>query len=223
MFKLRLKRPNVILYVLCYNKETLEQALKTYRYYYWARPILIKNQSILFENEFYFQLLEIQHEWINCDMVGTLSHRAFMKINISAIDNLIQKNFKNPYHHFYSVKQSLRNEELPKAQRIIIDEILNKWNIKDAICSYCNYWMCRPKVMLLFIEWLTTDIIPFLKKNPLCLEDSNYKHANSLTEEQLIKLWGKPYYPNLPFILERINPLFFNPSSNMSFLSYSQK
>lgn len=142
-------------------------------------------------------------------MVGTLSHSAFMKINIDEINKLIQENYKKHYYHFYSVNKSLRNEELPEFQSIIINELLNKWKIKDTTC---NYWMCKPKLMILFIEWLTTNIIPFLKKNPLCFQDSKYNHTNSLTEEQLIKLWGNPYYPNLPFILERINPLFFTSS-----------
>ena len=219
MFNLQLNKPNVILYILCYNEETLQKALKKYKYYYWAKPILIKTQSILFENEFYSQLLDMKHEWINCAMVGTLSHRAFEKINIGKINSLIEENYKKPYYHFYRVNRSLRNEEIPEAQKKIIHELLDKWKIKDTTCQYCNYWMCKPKLMILFIEWLINDSIPYLKKNPLCFEDSKYIHAKSLTEEQLIQLWGKPYYPNLPFVLERINPLFFNSSSTLSFLS----
>ena len=37
----------------------------------------------------------------------------------------------------------------------------------------------------------------------------NYMYNGSLTKQDLIKIWGNPYYPYIPFILERINLLFF--------------
>jgi hypothetical protein len=216
------KHPNVIIYILCYNEETLKQA-KNYPFY-WAKPVLIKKQSILFENEFYPQLLELKDEWIDCEMVGTLSYKADKKININDVnDSIINRKYKQ-YHHFYKSKKKLRTENNPQHIHMdkIINTILDKWKINDPPCSYCNYWMCTPKLMIQFILWQTHYAIPYVKTIPRCYDNANYESNTSLSKEKLIQLWDKPYYPYLPFILERINPLFFNSSSEISLLHLSK-
>ena len=60
-----------------------------------------------------------------------------------------------------------------------------------------------------FIIWYLNIALPILKKHPLIMSNSEYKNP-SLSIEQLINLCGLPYYPILPFIIERLNPCYFN-------------
>jgi hypothetical protein len=85
------ERPNVIIYVLCYNEKTLEIAKDIYKDYYWARPCIIENQDITLENAFWKQLLAMSDEWELCEMVGTISWKAYKKINIQKkVDEIIK-------------------------------------------------------------------------------------------------------------------------------------
>lgn len=74
---------NVIIYVLCFNMTTYEKSKQIYAPYSWARPILMKYQDYTFENAFWKQLLEIRDESKTCDMVGTISHKAYRKLKIT--------------------------------------------------------------------------------------------------------------------------------------------
>ena len=74
-------RPNIKIYILCHDQTALESSNFKYSNYYWANPILMKYQDASFENAFWKQLLEIKDEWINCEMVGTLSSKFDIKIN----------------------------------------------------------------------------------------------------------------------------------------------
>jgi glycosyltransferase involved in cell wall biosynthesis len=61
-----------------------------------------------------------------------------------------------------------------------------------------------------------------LNNNPFILENAYYQNnslnPNTLNKEGLINLWGKPYYPNFPFILERLNKCFFMTNYKVVFL-----
>jgi len=202
---------NVIIYVLCYNLEKYNFSKKYYSKYKWARPILMKYQDYTFENAFWKQLLEISNEWETADMVGTLSHKAYEKINLEEVNHIIinkmysskkfvsfmksENTLFNENHHTFRFKQFIK---------YISYSLNNKINYK---LSYCNYWITTPELMKDFINWHTNTCLPILLKHPYCFHKYNY--GGALTKHELLRIWGRPYYPNIPFILERINLLFF--------------
>jgi glycosyltransferase involved in cell wall biosynthesis len=206
----------VLIYVLCSNHEKLTLATNIYKEYLWARPILLKYQDYTLENSFWKQLDEIQHEWDNYGMIGTIAYSAVKKINLQQLDEIINNKlyFPNQYYHFMDSNVSIPNCNTNKHPHFmtIWDDILHKLNLKTTTENNCNYWMCSTLLMKHFIVWHTTICLPALIEHPLSFKDACYKSTDSnniISKEGLIKLWGKPYYPNIMFILERLNKCFF--------------
>ncbi len=202
------------IYILCYNQERLEDAKTIYSKYSWAFPILMKYQDYTWENAFWKQLQEIKHEWINYRFVGVLSHKAYQKINLDDIDKKINSGFYNdtPYVHFADLNTSVVGSKTvtthPNFLPIWLD-VLEKLSLNDTTESLYNYFMCTPSLMQQFIDWYLTLCLPTIIKHPLIFTNARYNVPGSLTKEQLIKKWGKPYYPHLPFVLERLFKNFF--------------
>ena len=203
---------NVIIYVLCYNLEKYEFSKYYYRNYNWARPILMKYQDYTFENAFWKQLLEINNEWETADMVGTISHKAYKKINLEYLNHIIMnKTYSSrKFVSFFKSNVTLFNDNVHPFHfkqfiRYISYSLNNKINYN---LSYCNYWMTTPELMKGFIDWHSNICLPLLLKHPYCFHKYNYS-GKTLSPRDLLKICGRPYYPNIPFILERINLLFF--------------
>ena len=219
------KLNKIIIYILCYNSEKLTQAKELYSKYYWAKPIIMKYQDYSFENAFWKQLYEIRSEWENCEMVGTMAYSAFKKINLEKVDDIISNKlyFPQNYYNFFDT-----NVAIPNLNTIKHPHFINIWktsiknlNLVNTTENCCNYWMCKPELMKYFIYWYTNICLPELLKNPLIFENSLYSgkdFENSIKQNELIKLWGKPYYPHLPFISERINKAFFMTHYKIVFL-----
>ena len=205
---------NVIIYILCHNETNLVESTNIYNMYTWAKPILLKYQDYTFENAFWKQLNEIQDEWINCDMVGTLSFSSYKKINLYDIDHFIKNKLYLlfSYYNFFNtnnIMPSINTKVHPYFNEIWNDTI-SQLNLFNTTESFCNYWICKPQLMIKFINWYTNLLLPLLVNNKYIFENANYNiSTNLLNEEHLITLWGKPYYPNMPFVLERINKCFF--------------
>jgi hypothetical protein len=204
---------NIIIYILCYNQDRYELAQEKYRAYNWARPLIMKYQDYTFENAVWTQLLEIKDEWISCEFVGTLSFTAFRKINIDNINRRIVEGFYigKPYVNFNCNNRLILDHKgrfhHPNFKEIWIDS-LNDLNINDITENACNYWMCKPDLMVRFIEWHHKVLRPVLLAHPLIFTDAEY--GGAMTPNELIQLWGQPYYPHVPFIMERINKAFFD-------------
>ena len=205
-------KPFIKIYILCYNQEKLEMAVKRYENYYWAYPILMKYQDFTFENAFWKQLLEIKDEWINCEMVGTLSWKSFQKINLDKINaDLINKKYENEYFYpFYNTNRFVKLNDHSTHPHFdeIWNYLLTEFDYNDCIEVNYNYWICKPFHMLKFIEWFHNLALPKLLTHPLSMTNANYIEG-TMNEEELLKLTGYPYYPIAPFLLERFNPCFF--------------
>lgn len=205
----KINNNNKIIYVLCFNTETLYIAQEYYKKYNWAKPIIIENQDYTFENAFLPQLLKLKDEWINYDMVGMISWKAYQKIDINNINNLYNNN--NNYVYFLNSKRKINDDAIFHPNLIELwNYLVKELDIKkfDFNLSYCNYFMCKPHIMIQYINWYLEKCLPVLLKNELSYTDAMYCDGQ-LKPDKLIKLWGKPYYPHIPFILERFNKAFF--------------
>uniref|UniRef100_A0A6C0LWG2 Glycosyl transferase family 1 domain-containing protein n=1 Tax=viral metagenome TaxID=1070528 RepID=A0A6C0LWG2_9ZZZZ len=204
---------DVIIYVLCHDTKLNSDK---YSKYSWAKPILLTSQDYSFENVFWKQLNTIRHEWETCDMVGTIAWSAFKKIDLEIVDEIITNKlyYPNQYYHFMDSNVPIPNSNTNKHKHFLTiwNDILKNLGLKTTTENNCNYWMCSPVLMNHFIRWYTNICLPELIKHPLMFADSDYTGEdwnNSIVKENLIKLWGKPYYPYFPFIAERLHKCFF--------------
>jgi glycosyltransferase involved in cell wall biosynthesis len=205
---------SIIIYILCSDDQKLNHANDIYAKYSWAKPIVLKYQNYSFENTFWEQLNEIYNEWENCTMVGSLSYSAFKKIKLDEINEIIINKlyYPNKYYHFMDSNISIPNNNTNKHPNFMIiwNDILQKLCLKTTTENCCNYWMCCPLLMKHFISWYRTVCYPELIKHPLIFSNASYiSDINIMKKEKLIKLWGNPYYPHFPFIVERLNKCFF--------------
>jgi hypothetical protein len=202
-------KPNVKLYILCHTEERLHQAREIYSKYGWAVPILMKYQDGTMENAFWKQLLEIEHEWMSCEMVGTLSFSAYKKINLDIVDCIIQSReiWKSGYYHFNDHPREMGCDMHPHLTQIAKD-VLSVLGLPLPTENWCNYWMCKPHYMKEFIDWYTCVLKPLVMNHPLAFTDATYTQSK-MSVEECKKTFGTPYYPHYIFVIERLNKVFF--------------
>lgn len=200
---------SVRLYILCHTIERYNEAKILYSKYSWAYPILMKYNDASFENAFWKQLLEIHEDWKDFDMVGTLSFRAYQKISMETVDTIINTRGwgLSEFYHFYDTGKPLNTRVHPNLHPITMD-ILRHFNFRVPTGNYCNYWMCTPTLMVRFIEWFESQMRPYIFAHPLAMTDSRY--GGSVSKDELLSRIGVPYYPHIPFVLERTNKCFFD-------------
>lgn len=216
---MNIQEKKIIIYILCYNNDTYCNAVNYYSKYTWARPIILENKDYTFEHVFWNQLKTIKSEWINCDMVGTLSHKAHLKVNIDNINNIIVNKLYTPshYYHFARLNINVLNPRSygvsshPNFDKLYI-ELLKKFKFYDTNECLYTYFMSTPNLMITFIEWYLSICLPFIKEHPLSFIDSTYK--GDVSKEKLLENFGVPYYPLLPFVLERFIPCYFDNITN---------
>lgn len=206
-------KSNIIIYILCPSEKYFKLSSKIYNKYPWAKPILMKYQDYTFENAFWKQLLEIEEEWINCNMVGTLSFSSYKKINLKKVHNIITNKLylPNDFYHFFDSDVSIpsTNTNFHPYFMEIWNDALNKLNLQNVTEAYCNYWMCTPVLIKQYVEWYHNKCMPVLLENPYIFEDAHHISSNLKNHENLINIWGKPYFPHYPFIMERLVKSYF--------------
>jgi len=167
----------------------------------------MKYQDCTFENAFWKQLLEIKQEWLTCDMVGTLSSTAYQKRKLEYIDRIIcnRAKWSSGYYNLFDGVNPITNDH--PHMLTIVDDVCSTLCMKKPIVSYCNYWMCSPVKMEKFLAWVLGSLIPTVMAHPLAMTDAVYD--GKLKPDELMKLCGVPYYPHVPFVLERLTKGFF--------------
>ena len=161
-------------------------------------------------------------------MVGTLSYSSFKKINIENVNNIILNKtyLPNSYYHFYKSNLQIPSINTNKHPRFneIWNYALYELKLINTNECFCNFWMCKPKLMKEFIDWYNNKAHSVLMKNPNILKDACYNNETnnyiekSIEENMLIKLWNNNYYPHYPFIAERLNTSFFVTNYSVVFL-----
>jgi hypothetical protein len=182
----------------------------------------MKYQDASFENAFWKQLLEMEDEWKEAFMVGTISANAFRKIDIDrqvarVIHMYSTAKTTVPYYWNFNVKKGMVLEE-PSPHphlRELYTFMLRSLGLQDTRAAHCNYWMCTPEAMRQFIHWFHDSCLPTLLSHPKAMTDSKYQiitrdRQNMLKINQLLRVCGVPYYPHVPFVLERLNQCFFD-------------
>jgi hypothetical protein len=171
----------------------------------------MKYQDSTCEHAFWKQLLEMYDEWKDCDMVGTISSNAYKKIGLDRIDYQIKTKklwAQNGWKYF--MDSSIHPNNAPKYHPhllTIMNDVAKTLNVPLVTEAYCTFLMCRPAIMLEFIEWVEHTLKPTVLSHPLIMTDAKYPGA--LSKQECIERFGIPYYPHVPFVLERMTKIFF--------------
>jgi hypothetical protein len=203
-----------VLYILVPNEQNLSKVKEQYPYE-WAKPIYFpqKKRNLLLMENAAWDFLKDKID-MTADFVGTLSSRARTKMSMKKLDALLRDTslLQYDYVNFQALPWIARDEAdlRHKNFKLVWNELCDKvgdCNVNLRSCYY-NYWMCKPLLFISFSEW-ALRVHSILDTIPLAKQQTNYETFHLLSSQQLIDLWGKPYYPLHTFILERFTLQYF--------------
>ena len=228
-----------IIYVLCYDDTSEEQAIRLFSQYEWARIYRIPadSQSHLFEGVMYqSELMKVYDEWKDKKYVGTIAYNFWNKVNPRdknknsytseclrilhtkiltpmSYDFVGFMPFSSPNFHHHNPNLRILFEYLTNRllPRAPLRFGLGTTTIIDklAFCFY-NYWMTTPANMLRYIVFFNTKWLPMLESHPLVWENADYT-SGKVSPEKLLELSrGRcNYYSLHPFANERLPNMYF--------------
>jgi hypothetical protein len=213
----------LIIYILCYDDKTEQIANENFKEFDWARVYKLTNQNHLFEGKFLsVDLFELYDEWKDADYVGTLSYKAFDKIDkayaIQKINYLAHKIHDVVFFNvasriclsYHREAGTLINNVFMKMISTTIPRFTDqKFGLrigskKIAYCAFSNYFITRPHLMYQYITFFRYKWLPLLESQPEVWNNASYD--GKLTPDELLKLSnGKvSYYTYHAFINERL-------------------
>lgn len=208
---------NARIYILCPGREEYERACLEYTKQ-WETPIILPQTHWLEGYMYVSELMKRYDEWKDMDYVGCVAHCAHKKQpKIHDIETILQEG------------KEKGSDVVAFMGRRVIDIVMNGelyhpgfrdgWNAVWKCLGYepedmstpcfsffCNYWCARPSFMLFYCSMLSylhhkIEHTPPLKS--VLWRNAHYSDAK-LSREVLQSLFGVPYYPLLPFIVERM-------------------
>jgi hypothetical protein len=205
------------IFIQSYNEKTFLEAKKFFPFS-WAVPILVPNateNNPYFENKFFVDFLSIvdQSTLESVDFIGCLSYKAHKKIDLKFLDNYIKLfGTSQDFIHFFCIPgQTVLHSHLNGGKYFT-----SLWNdcclddigeLDKTQSCFSNYWMAKKPYFLNYCTFLK-DFADRIYNHPLGMENGKYFNGK-LSKENLIKLCGKPYYPILPFLIERCTIGYF--------------
>jgi hypothetical protein len=225
-----------IIYVLCYDDESEQEANAEFSQYPWARiyRIPVEIQSHLFEGVMYqTELMKLYDEWKDKEFVGTISYKLKARLNwypytnMDKIDNTIRtaslvSHDVVPFLYFGGANLSALSPTLTHEFKRMADSLIpihkeykvgHRINTRDkeiqtSVFFFFNYWMTTPGRMLEYIYFFNSIWLPTLESNQNVWNNAGY--VGNMTSEQLKSLTKRvDYYPYHPFINERLPASYF--------------
>lgn len=226
----------VIIYVLCYDSNSEKLARERFGNITWMKILFVP--TTFYSDSFVFSesLSDLENDWMSADYVGTISYNCVDKgVNLynirKAFSQAMDSNELPDVIAFYGEKSTnmikitnlvhpnfdtIWNELTTKLETVGYNKTIPNDKIKGF---FCNYWVAKP-------EWMSR-YISFFKKARVFIDynksirseiwkDSTYPLVN-ITEDDLMRIYGKPYYPYLPFVCERL-PCYFFENENATIL-----
>ncbi len=205
-----------LVYVLFFNAFSLQKTYERFGAHPWCVPLYVPTSS-LFENHAICQApaLATRDNWAGRRGVGFISWRATEKFGDIAhrIQTLIDKHDWGacdavPLCVIPAHAGRLGDEHAiitPGLQMVWERHIVPRLGDLPFATWRCNYWMATPAAALEYAHFLRTDLLPALWADNDCFKDAKY--SRPVTPEMTQAGW--PYYPLLPFFLERVVGKFF--------------
>ena len=185
--------------------------------------------SLFLESQVYTWLRANEQDWQNQDYIGILPYSICHKQNITKdtdVAKLIRNHFQKAgdadvvsfYRRFKASMWKLTRVCHPKLEGAWV-ALMSRMGVpyeaalSESIPFYpCSSWAAKPETMKKFIQFaeramsiMGTDT----KVRTLCFENSTYWTPSCLHHEQLVRIFGVPYYPLFPFIMERLPCFYF--------------
>jgi len=204
------------IFIICFSKETIEKAKQIYARYEWAYPILVPDvNNPIFENYAFVNYHTVLEPLVkdSTQYVGTMSHRAYQKINLTKVNEFIHQEAFKKYDvaNFCVLSKDLKQGRFcnthPHFQRIWHETLQKYASSKDCKESIFNYWIAKKDLFEEYCDALKNTIVPDLMKNPLAM--SNAFYSGTMRVDNLMSLCGVPWYPHAPFLLERFSWAYF--------------
>lgn len=204
----------VVIFVQAFNEQTLQQARSDFKQYSWARPILMPSKENPFFESALFVDPRLRMLEPSVEYVGQISYKASLKINVAFLDAMIKRQDYRLYDYVHFCGPPTQNvlhsgfvKLHPYFQHIWHDvfEPVGLPAIETPEMLF-NFWMARRTLWISFctdIETMRAEIL----SHPYALEDSKYR--GSLRPEALVALCGVPWYPHVPFVMERFPVAWF--------------
>lgn len=217
----------VLIYVLCYDSESEKLAKERFGGISWMKILFIPTTFYL-ESILYGEILsDLENEWISADYVGTVSYSCIDKgVSVYTIKKAFTEAAKQQYLPdvvaFYGETKSdmlnitnllhpnfitIWNKLLDKLELVGYKKVIDQKQIKGF---FCNYWAAKPEWMQRYISFFRKARILMDYNQPI--RNEIWKNSNyplKLTEYELMRIYGKPYYPYIPFICERLPCYYF--------------
>lgn len=236
-----------IIYVLCYDDSSEEQAIRLFSQYPWARVYRIPAdiQSHLFEGVMYqSELMKLYDEWKEKKYVGTIAYNFWNKAyprngNVNSYDSecvrILYNKILTPMSYdfvgfmpFSSHNFHHHNPDLRKLFEVLTKQLLpspklkfglgNTSNIDNFPFCFYNYWMTTSTHMLRYIVFFNTKWLPTLESHPIVWDNAAYTHGRVPPEKLLELSKGRcRHYSFHSFINERLPNMYFR-SFNASML-----
>lgn len=102
-------------------------------------------------------------------------------------------------HKICNVTMGMKDEEIKR----VCDK---------SVPFMCNWWFAKPYCMKKYIEFFNQSY-KFVQKNAFAkelIESHALYQDEKISEDQMMKIFNKPYYNMYPFIFERLPIIFFN-------------
>jgi len=218
----------IILYILCPDAQSFEATRLKYNPYSWARPLMLpplSKELPVFENAAYKLIEALKHEWEEADFVGTLSWKFENKISLQALEHdLIHKKLFDFVSFFFNPDRSAVNsgishhgDDFGRAWDALKEKAGYTRGDNEVVETCSNFWMCKPILMSQYITWHEKLLRFALEEQYDLFATDAYYPAGSLYGEKMKLVWGKTYYPLLPFVFERFAVMFFANKRNVCF------
>jgi hypothetical protein len=221
-----------LIYVIYYDDETRIEAERIYGKYPHFRPIFNPTSKYV-ESGFILDILPtLEDEWKDKDYVGTISWKAYEKIEIADLENVSYKldQYIDLIYLYYtetSFENMFKNTDLihPLFSKIWANVLkimgCNDIFPKTAPWFYCNYWMMSPSIVKRYIDFgkRAVDIMETIPEiRALCEKNSCYPN---IPPDSYKLATGKKYYMYHPFIMERL-PCFFAYMNKLKIRHYKR-
>jgi len=212
-----------LIYVLCPDEESLECARKEYTRP-WETPIIIPQTPWLESIMYVSELMRRRDEWKDMDFVGCIAHTAHTKQSkIHMIDKLMEQAKNDGSDIVTFLTGGYRDIVSNGAQ--YHPGFRAAWNdtwrylgydpkrmSEPCLAFFCNYWCATPEYMSFYCSMMAyckyrLERTPAWKS--LLWRNANYIQG-TIPRDKLQQLFGVPYYPLLPFVIERMICAFTN-------------
>ena len=238
-----------ILYVLCYDDTSEEQAVRLFTHYPWARVYRIptETQSHLFEGVMYqSELMKVYDEWKDKKYVGTIAYKFWSKLTppsklytdiwVETCNQVLNNKILTPNSYdfvgFITMRRHFFEDHNPNLRKMFETMcntlfpspcrrfgLSNTKNIDKLSFCFFNYWMTTPVHMLRYIAFFNQRWIPMLEQNPVVWENSDYK-GSTVPPEKLLELSkGRCNYYSLHPFINERLPSMYFRSIHANMLS----